>query len=233
MRRRSFLRLCSAAAAAAAAGPLLADGAAFVPRARARLVGADGSPLRAGALALDEPYLFHYPFRSTPCLLLRLGRPVRGPVSLHTAEGRAFRWAGGVGPGGAVVAFSAICTHLMTHPRRDGTFIAFHRRPTEVAGRPYMITCCAHGSVFDPHEGARVVTGPATQPLTAIILEHDPATDALTAVGTAGADLYREFLRTFRRELRAEFGRSAYRARVEGEARVQRLAEYAGRIFSC
>lgn len=232
MHRRDFLRLCGGAVAGAAAGPLLADGAPFVARAHARLVDGEGRPLRAEALAVDETYLFHYPFRSTPCFLLRLGRPVRAPVTLRTADGRAYRWPGGVGPGGAVVAFSAICTHLMTHPTRQGSFIAFHRRPTEVAGRPYVITCCAHGSVFDPHEGARVLTGPATQPLTAVVLEHDPASDSLTAVGTAGADLYREFLRTFRRELRAAFGRREYRAPAAGETRVWRLADYA-RVFRC
>jgi len=42
-----------------------------------------------------------------------------------------------------------------------------------------VIHCCSEHSQYDPAEGARVVAGPAPQPLAAILLDHDPASDAL------------------------------------------------------
>ena len=42
---------------------------------RARLVDIHGAPLKARALVAETNYIFHYPFVSTPCFLLNLGRP--------------------------------------------------------------------------------------------------------------------------------------------------------------
>ena len=50
-----------------------------------------------------------------------------------------------------------------------------------------MIHCCSEHSEYDPATGARVLGGPAPQPLSAILLEHDKSNDYLYAVGTLGA----------------------------------------------
>jgi cytochrome b6-f complex iron-sulfur subunit len=56
---------------------------------------------------------------------------------------------------GAFVAYSAVCTH---------------QRCT-VAYRNGQLACPCHGSVFDPANGAGVVTGPAQRPLPEIPVE--------------------------------------------------------------
>jgi Rieske Fe-S protein len=56
-----------------------------------------------------------------------------------------------------------------------------------------MIHCCSEHSEYDPASGARVVSGPAPQPLLTINLEYDSMADGLYATGTLGADTYEVF----------------------------------------
>jgi len=236
MRRRTFIKLCTSSAALIAARPqaLAAPAGPATAFDRVRLTTADGSPLRASDLDEGETYVFHYPYISTPCFLLQLGKTVPQQPALHTAEGGQYAWQGGVGPQGNIVAFSAICTHLMTHPTPKLSFIHYyHDRKSEIADRAGVITCCAHGSVFDPAQGARVVGGPATQPLTTILLEYDTVSQGLHATGTLGADLYRDFFKAFKRELRGQFGRGAAKQRVSETSIVQRLSDYSAQPIDC
>jgi arsenite oxidase small subunit len=235
MDRRYFVKLCGSALALATAGRRVGAGApaAFTPYERVKLVNADGSTLTAGGLVEDESYVFFYPYVGTPCYLIRLGVDTEAQT-LRTADNAAYDWAGGTGPDGRVVAFSAICTHLMTHPTREISFINYHTEADNLSGRPRAISCCAHGSVFDPSRGARVVSGPATQPLTAIALEHDPASGELYAIGTYGAEVYDAYFKAFRTELRRAFGRGG-RARepVAGTAEVEVLKDFTANKIQC
>jgi Rieske Fe-S protein len=120
-------------------------------------------------------YVFHYPYVTTPCFLIDLGAPAEAGAELETSDGRPYRWTGGVGPGRSIVAFSAICAHRMSYPTRNVSFIDYRHKPmnTEAAGddwwsRGQVIYCCSEGSVYDPSDGARVLAGPAPQPLAAV-----------------------------------------------------------------
>jgi Rieske Fe-S protein len=46
-----------------------------------------------------------------------------------------------------------------------------------------MIHCCAEHSEYDPAAGAKVMAGPAKQPLATILLDYDATTDELSATG--------------------------------------------------
>jgi len=57
--------------------------------------------------------------------------------------------------GGEFVAYSAVCTHA-------GCTVAYKNA---------QLACPCHGSIFDPANGAEVVSGPAQTPLTEIPVE--------------------------------------------------------------
>lgn len=237
MDRRDFLRLCASAGALLAAGPhVFAADAAPRHYARVRLVAEDGTALRADGLEIGRNYVFHYPFAATPCFLLNLGRPTAAPTSLTTESGRRYRWSGGVGPHRSIVAYSAICAHQMAHPTRQVSFIAYRHGPGATAGKaaPGVITCCANNSVYDPAQGARVLSGPAGQPLAAILLEHRAADDALFAVGTFGGEMFDAFFEQFAERLGLEYG-SALKARqpVTATAVVLPLERFSATQMNC
>ena len=235
MDRRHFIKLCGTTLllVRSQARAWASEPAAPLQRyARVALVDGEGRPVRAAKLAKDETYVFFYPYAGTPCYLIRLGTLIESE-NLTTADGRRYDWTGGVGPGRDVVAYSAICSHLMTHPTRAASFINYHAAADELSGRRNVITCCAHGSVFDPARGAKVIAGPAPQPLAAIALEHDPSSDGLFAIGTFGGEQFREFFKDFKRELRDEFGRGQAKQAVDGQAVVVPLAEYSRQRIHC
>jgi len=231
MKRREFVQACSAAAACAAAPALSADRAARL-HGRAKLVDDRGQPLRVDALAQDVTYVFDYPFVATPCFLIRLDRPTPQAVDLRMESGQAYRWEGGVGPQRCVVAYSAICAHKMTYPTKQVSFIGYRAQPSPVAPSGRVITCCSDRSVYDPLNGARVVSGPAPQPLAAILLEHDPKADEVWAVGTYGGDKFDEFFRKYEFRLQLEVGARA-RSPVDGTAIVRELTRYSNQWAQC
>jgi len=102
-----------------------------------------------------------------------------------------------------------------------------------VAGRGNVIVCCAHHSVYDPSHGAKVLSGPAPQPLAAITLEHDAASDGLYATGTFGGEVFDEFFKAYRRELIDEFGRGVSKQEIEKTATVIPLTDYVAQKFTC
>ena len=136
----------------------------------------------AGALEAETNYVFHYPYAGTPCFLLKLARPVTIAATLRREDGATYAWEGGVGPGRAVVAFSAICAHKLAYPTRDISFIRYQPQKSATSDA-HVIHCCADHSVYDPANGARVLAGPAPQPLAAILLDYDPASDGLVGAG--------------------------------------------------
>jgi Rieske Fe-S protein len=233
MERRDFVKLCAASAACTNL-PTEAEAATLKARLyrRAVLVDERGQPLRADSLRVGVNYVFDYPFAATPCFLLRLARPAAGGIDLKTEGGGTYRWEGGVGPDRTLVAYSAICAHKLTYPTRQVSFIGYRDGPSPVAGAGKVITCCSDRSVYDPAAGARVVAGPAPQPLATILLEHDAKTDALAAVGTFGGEMFETFFQKFGFRLQLEMGDRA-KAAVEGRAAVRELASYSAQWAQC
>ncbi|MCC6378979.1 MAG: (2Fe-2S)-binding protein [Burkholderiales bacterium] len=233
MKRREFLGACGVMAGAA--GLTCPSGAGAQVETRryppALLVDIHGVPIQAAKLAAETNYVFQYPFAATPCFLLRLAKPSAGPATLRREGGGRYQSPGGVGPGRAVVAFSAICAHKLAYPTREVSFIRYQRdRSSTSAGS--VIHCCADHSVYDPVEGARVVSGPAPQPLAAIVLEHDPATDRLAATGTVGAEQFEPFFAKYEMKLALEYGGRGRRP-VEGTTVVRELAQYCRNTIQC
>jgi Rieske Fe-S protein len=233
MKRRDFVKIC-AASGAGAAWTELAQGAPLPARsyARAKLVDDKGAPIRIGDLAVGRNYVFDYPYEATPCFLLRLDRAAPGGVELRTQSGGAYRWEGGIGADKSVVAYSAICAHKMAYPTRQVSFIGYREGPSPVAGKGRVITCCSDRSVYDPAAGARVVSGPAPQPLCAILLEHDRNADEVHAVGTFGGEKFEEFFAKYSFRLELEMGRRAHAA-TESTTIVRPLERYSAQWARC
>lgn len=203
------------------------------PYARVRLVDIHGTPVRPGTLARNTNYVFQYPYASTPCFLLRLDAPIAPAPELRQRDGARYAWQGGVGPDRTVVAFSAICAHKLAYPTREVSFIRYQRDRSATSGG-HVIHCCADHSVYDPAEGARVIAGPAPQPLAAVVLEHDAAKDELYAIGTQGAEQFDAFFEKYGMKLVLEYGSTAKaRARVDGTAVVSELSSYCRNTIQC
>lgn len=234
MERREFIKLC-AAAATLQAQPAGAA-ADLKPRYYARTLLTDElrRPLSPDRLAVGENYIFHYPFASTPCFLLRLAQPTRRNVTLKTEKSGGYSWPGGVGPQRSIVGYSAICAHRMTYPTRQISFISYRDQSTATKiSRPHAIHCCSEHSEYDPAAGGRVLGGPAPQPLAAILLEHDPANDSLYAVGTLGGEMFNDFFAKFEFKLAIDYGADRVRAPVAGETVVTPLTAFCKQQVRC
>ena len=230
MQRRRFVRL-TAGILALGMTPFTGRGsqAATLKRyQRVKLVDSQGNGMKTAALAEDENYLVFYPYVSTPCFLLNLGAR-HDRLRLASAHGDP----GGVGLHPSIVAYAAICTHQVTRPSPRKSFINYDPGGAESGEASGRITCCLHGSIFDPAQGGKVVGGPAPQPLTTIELDYDEETDGLHAVGTRGGEVYKAYFKAYRKELRQEFGPALARQESSGEAVVVRLSDYAKRQFFC
>jgi len=229
MERRGFIKFCAASVAALQASELAAEARAQL-YSRARLVDETGAPLRASSIPVNRNFIFHYPFAATPCFLLNLGRAVR-PAKLKTVAGAPYEWNGGVGAARSVVAYSAICAHKLSYPTKDISFISFRTEKSARNRIANVIHCCSEHSQYDPAEGARVVAGPAPQPLAAILLEHDTNSDEIHAVGTLGGEMFKEFFDRFGFRLQLEHGTP--RASVSGSCVVQELDNYCKQQVKC
>lgn len=234
MERRQFLAACAAAAGAAQWAALGEAWADSPPHwyARSQLVDGHGEPIKVAQLARRTNYVFNYPYAGTPCFLLDLGRPVAPAGQVLRADGASYAWAGGVGPGHSLVSYSAICAHKLAYPTRDVSFIKFQpeRSPTSDGN---VIHCCADHSVYDPAAGARVVSGPAPQPLAAILLEYDAATDGLVAMGTVGAEQFDAFFRKYDFKLTMEYGQGKAQRPVGTTTVVRELTQYCRQTIQC
>jgi Rieske Fe-S protein len=234
MERRFFLRLCAASASLASL-PATPAGT-LTPRSytRSRLYDDRNEPLLASRLEVGRNYIFHYPFEGTPCFLINLGQATGQNVALRTEQGDAYRWPGGVGPRQAIVAYSAICSHRMTYPTRQVSFISYRDGGSATAvSRANTIHCCSEHSEYDPASGARVLKGPAPQPLAAIILEYEPATDGLYAAGTLGGELYNAFFAKYELKLELDYGPGRARQRVGPRTVVTELTHFCKQQVQC
>lgn len=234
MDRRCFIESCTAGAAGLSLGaslPALAADARPKEYARALLVDERGDPFRAARLQPQTNYVFHYPFEATPVFLLDLGRPAP-PRALSTEDRNAYAWPGGVGRNRSVVAFSAICAHQLVYPTREVSFISFRKTRARTGVQDGLIHCCAEHSQYDPARGAQVLSGPAKQPLCAVLLQHDPRADTLTAHATLGGELFDQFFRKYEFKLSLEVGHTA-RNPVQGQAVVRELAKFCRNAIQC
>ena len=240
--RRGFIRWCASAAAGVAANPsvLAAPGRTSRVYESVLLVDASGQPLTTAALKPRTTYVFHYPLVSTPCFLLKLADPVPPVSGLKTRDEESYESPGGVGPESDIVAFAAICAHKMTHPAKAVSFINF--RPEKIRFRDAddqvkeaggLIYCCSEGSVYDPAAGAKVLSGPATQPLTTIRLSFDSTHDQLSATGTIGGELYNEFIEKFGFRLGLERGLADVTAKVQRQTVVIPIDAYSRSLRQC
>ncbi len=236
MERRTFVKLCTGMAAALAANParLLAQSGQAKSYQRVKLVDGSGKAVSVKTLEKDVSYIFQYPYKGTPSVLLNLGSAMAGGAELKTAQGEAYSWPGGVGPDKSVVAYVSICTHQLAYPTKSESFVNFQKAKSEFAEKAGLITCCLHNSAFDPADGGKVVKGQAKQPLPTIVLEHDPKEDAIYATGVlGGGEVLEDFFRAFKSELREQFGRSGAKEEQSGSATVVPLKEYTGEQVFC
>ena len=239
--RRTFIQICVAGAAPCAAmaapatsppAPIASTPLAAKKYQRVKLVDVDGKAIKAKSLKAHHNYVFSYPYASTPCFLLNLDKALVGNVNLKTEAGGSYDWPGGVGPASAIVAYSAICAHKLAYPTSQVSFISYRAQPSKVNARGQVISCCADKSVYDPFIGAKVVSGPAPQPLAAILLEHDAKTDELYAVGTFGGEKFNEFFQKYDFKLSMEMGGRAKEV-VSATTRLTDLAAYSTQTAQC
>ncbi len=231
MQRREFIKFCAATTAVGGAPALAADARAHF-YSRARLIDGQGAPIRAKEVPVERNLIFLYPYASTPCFLLNLGKPVNAAATLRTSDKRPYEWSGGVGPGRSIVAYSAICAHRMAYPTRDISFISYRTEKSARNRIGNVIHCCAEHSQYDPADGARVVAGPAPQPLAAILLEHDAASDELYALGTLGGEMFNEFFAKYEFRLALEHGAAARQA-AEASCVVHKIENYCRQQVKC
>ena len=241
--RRSFVKWCASTTAAVSAAPQLLVQAASAPLklyARVRLIDASGEALKAASLRAGDSLIFNYPYATTPCFLLNLGKAITHSVTLRTEAGAAYLWPGGVGATQSLVAFSAICAHKMSHPAKAVSFInyrheavSFRNSDEQVVSRSGVILCCSEKSAYDPARGASVIGGPAKQPLCSILLEHDSINDALYVLGSYGGEMFEQFFARFGARLQLEWATSDVRKPVTGDVLAVPVGTYSRTQMMC
>lgn len=228
MDRRRFNSLCTGLIAGAVSAPANVL-ASTTPYPKSQLIYPDGSAVTLSSLSVGESYIFSYPYVTTPCFLVRL--PKAAP-----AKGA---WTGGLDTDKSVVAFSAICSHKMSHPAKPISHISYRPNPVtfydskgQKQTREGIISCCSERSVYDPGNAATVLAGPAPSPLAAIALEAD-AEGNVFAVGSVGPDQYERFLNKFGFRLAMEYGVTDVRARSKDKIEITLAAEFSHQQVLC
>ncbi len=235
--RRDLMRQAACVAGSFAVGSLTAgvavaqgsDAALTKRYTRSLLLDDGGRPLKARQLQGAEPWLFNYPYVTTPVFLLALSRAPE-EANLVTEGQQRYAAPQGVGPSQSVVAFSAICAHKLVYPTPQLSFIGVRRG---VGTEPeHVIHCCADASRYDATRGARVLAGPAPQPLASVLLEWDAKTDQLHAVGVRGVDQFAAFFDKYSFKLEMEVGRRV-RDEVGATCVVKPAASYSRQWKAC
>jgi len=238
--RRRFMRLCGSAATlvAGVAPGARAEPAPVQDYGRVALTWPDGSPVSCADLEVGREFIFFYPYHSTPCFLLRLDSPVAGGMALSGTGGRTYRWEGGVGPDRAVVAYSAICAHKLSHPSRAVSFIGYRRQAVgflvddnRIERRAGVIQCCSEHSIYDPARGATVLAGPAPHPLAAVALEETAS--GLEAKAVYGEPVFDRYFERFGYRLGLEFGEDRIREQVGDTSVVQPTETFTRQQIQC
>ena len=230
VRRRDLMRQAACVAGARAASSALPVVAGEEQRhPRSLLVDPQGRPWQAQDLKKNEAFLFNYPYTASPVFLIAFEQPLK-PVELVTEAKTPYVAPAGVGPDRSIVAFSAICAHKLMYPTPVISFIGLR---SGGRGEPaHVIQCCGENSRYDPLHGARVIDGPAPQPLAAVLLEWDEKSDQLHAVGTRGGEMFDAFFEKYAARLELETGNSL-RKPSGATVVVQPAAKYSRQWRSC
>jgi len=214
MDRRSFLKVVGATGILVAVSPssingrlYAADGRLYSAYEKVQLIDAEGNPIKASALKKETNYVFNYPYKSTPSLLLNLEDATAKDIKLTSEDGEEYIWKGGVGAGGHIVAYSAICSHQLAHPTPSDSFLQYVQKDKKTMAykRGGVIVCSSHLSAFDATKGADRLSGPAAQPLASIVLEV-AEDDTIWAVGVLGPDKFHDYFRAFKPEFKEFYG---------------------------
>ncbi len=230
-RRRDLMRQAACVAGAWAASSVLPVAAVGEVQRypRSLLVDSRGRPWLARQLKPGEAFLFNYPYTVSPVFLIAFERGVQ-PLELVTEGKQHYAAPAGVGPNKSIVAFSAICAHKLMYPKAAISFIGLRNGDR---GEPaHVIHCCGDNSRYDPLHGARVIDGPAPQPLAAVLLEWDASSDQLHAVGTRGGEMFDKFFEKYSKQLELETG-SSLRKPSDATVVVQPAASYSKNWMSC
>lgn len=234
MDRRSFVKLCTGTVLTAGFAQGMRSYAGQIEDfAPAKLVKEDGSPLKASEIGAGEAMVFAYPFNGIPCYLINLGDKTGHAVPLASTEDGDYTSPMGVGKNSNLVAFVAICTHQLSYPLPQISYLRYAATGSELAGSPGKIVCCAHGSVYDPAQGAKKVSGPAPSALLPVRLAYDPATDTLTATGAVGQNFFQRFFKNFKGDLIERFGPGNYRQEVGETTKTVPLSKYSAIVPAC
>jgi arsenite oxidase small subunit len=166
--RRMFVRGVLVGSAIVFTGSVLGLGRYTVPTAPSvqafpRLLVVHASDLQTG-----QPQQYKYPLTNQPCIIVKVGQKAKF----------------GVGPNQDIVSFSNICQHL-------GCIYNYSSTAT-CAGQPPFPGghCPCHGSHYNFLDDGKVVCGPAPRPVPRVILEYDPSTDEIWAVGMGGPTVF-------------------------------------------
>ena len=236
MERRQFLGTC-AALSGAGGFPALSAWADTAPRFYERARARRRVPARRCACASlkDETnYVFQYPVRRH-AVLSSQARPPGRDVGHAQARGRL----------DVRVARRRRAATMRSSPsRRSARTSSPIRRATSRSSATsgsrssnsvaQAIHCCAEHSVYDPASGARVVSGPAPQPLAAILLEYDAGQDTLAADRHARRRAVRRVLPQVRIQARDGVRRGqGAPCRSESTTVVKELAQYCRQTIQC
>lgn len=160
--RRNFFRVSGAASATVIAPVAMAMATPGQAQASSPLNTGTVLPYHAQKVAeiknlkVNTPVAFNYPDKRSPCVLVKLGTPVKG----------------GVGPDKDIVAFSTLCTHM-------GCPMPYE--PSEK-----VFKCACHFSIFDAEKDGQVVIGQATEKLPRILLDYNVADGSVSAHAVQG-----------------------------------------------
>lgn len=238
MERRDFLKVSALGAVVVCSPGLItselraADGRLYKSYNRVELVDENGNALSYDKLLKEQAYLFNYPFKATPVMLIKLKDATPKDIELQSAKGEKYIWKGGTGRGGNLVAYSAICSHQLSHPTPDTNFVSYSgEKKTMSCSRTGVIVCASHLSAFNPKEGAKQIAGPAEEALASVVLEVDNK-GHLWAVGVLGPDKFHDFFKTFKDEFKEFYGgKRKAKKLVEDEATAVTIENYSTEVI--
>ncbi len=239
--RRNFFKVCgSYVAGLAAMQPAATSASAPTQFYNRVMLMRDSEPMRAADFEEGQVYIFHYPYVTTPCMIFNLGETVPNSHSLTTESGSDYAWLGGIGPTRSIVSYSAICAHRMTYPAKSASFLNYRHSKVVYFDenrirqeKEKIIYCCSERSVYDPKLGAKVLGGPAPQPLATIQMEYSAEDDTISAVGTRGGEMFDDFLTKFEFRLQLDFEIVNVAEMTENKVELKTIEEFSEVVVHC